>query len=140
MRRLIYEKYYTNFFGRNITQLYLVTLCIKYKIERVFNLLGYISIWVQRFSLRLRFLRFMPFFFLHAFQLQGTKCTVHVLFIHYSRDPQPFYLEKNIYIKNCSHGTIHLFKNYFVIVFSVFNKISCIQTNSFVSLILFIGS
>ena len=29
-----------------------------------------------------------------------------------------------IFIKNRFHGTIHIFKNYFTIVFSVFSKIS----------------
>ena len=38
-----------------------------------------------------------------------------------------FIQEKNI--KNESHDTIYTFKNYFAIVFSVFNNISCIQTN-----------
>ena len=32
-------------------------------------------------------------------------------------------------IKNGSHGAIYMFKNYFTTVFSVFSKISCIQTN-----------
>ena len=58
-----------------------------------------------------------------------THCsrTVHTLFMHCSQDPRLLYSEKNI--KNESHGTIHPFKNYFAIVFSVFSKISCIQTN-----------
>jgi len=34
-----------------------------------------------------------------------------------------------IFIKSESHGTIHTFKNYFTIVFSVFSKISDIQTH-----------
>ena len=34
-----------------------------------------------------------------------------------------------IFIKNGSYGTIHTFKNYFSTVFSVFNKISDIQTD-----------
>ena len=33
------------------------------------------------------------------------------------------------FIKNGSHDTIHTFKNYFVTVFSVFSKISSIQTD-----------
>ena len=33
------------------------------------------------------------------------------------------------YIKNGSHDTIHTFKNYFNTMFSVFSKISCIQTD-----------
>ena len=49
------------------------------------------------------------------------------LFIHCSWDLHLLYWEKNI--KNGSHGTISIFKNYFATVFSVFNKISCIQTD-----------
>ena len=41
--------------------------------------------------------------------------------IHCSRDPQTSFFNKT-FIKNGSHGTIHTFKIYFVIVFSVFNK------------------
>ena len=47
--------------------------------------------------------------------------------VHYSRDPQVLYSEKNI--KNGSHDTVHTFKNYFTIVFPVFSKISDIQTD-----------
>ena len=35
-----------------------------------------------------------------------------------------------IFIKNRSYGTIHTFKNYFTIMFSIFSKISGIQTHS----------
>ena len=45
-----------------------------------------------------------------------------------SRDPQTSFFTKPL-IKNGSHSTIHTFKNYFAIVFSVFSKISCIQTD-----------
>ena len=38
-------------------------------------------------------------------------------------------LFNNFFIKNWSHSTIHTFKNYFVTVFSVFNKISDTQTH-----------
>ena len=94
--------------------------------------------WIQcTFGLRvhvdhLRFQLLLFFFFFsacmnsnrtihaHEFTIQETKCTVHALFTHCLRDPQPFYSEK-IYIKNEPHGTIHTFKNYFVIVFSVFS-------------------
>ena len=62
----------------------------------------------------------LPFFFfsLHTFLLQGTRAllsTIRGL--------------KNI--KNRSHGTIYIFKNYFAIVVSVFSlaKISYIQTD-----------
>ena len=33
------------------------------------------------------------------------------------------------FIKNGSYGTIYTFKNYFATIFSIFNKISSIQTN-----------
>ena len=46
--------------------------------------------------------------------------------VHCSQDPQISFLNK-IFIKNGSHDTIHMFKNYFAIVFSVFSKISGIQ-------------
>ena len=45
-----------------------------------------------------------------------------------SLNPQLLYSEKKN-IKNRSHDTIHTFKNYFITVFSVFSKISCIQSN-----------
>ena len=48
--------------------------------------------------------------------------------VHCSRDPQTSFLS-NFFIKNGSHDTIHIFKNYFIIVFSVSRKISCIQTD-----------
>ena len=47
--------------------------------------------------------------------------------MHYSQDPQTSFFTQTLF-KNGSHSTIHIFKNYFVTVFSVFNKISCIQT------------
>ena len=40
--------------------------------------------------------------------------------VHCSRDPQISFFN-NFFIKNGSYGTIHIFKNYFAIVFSVFN-------------------
>ena len=45
-------------------------------------------------------------------------------------DPQ-ITLFSNFFIKNGFHGTIHVFKNYFAIVFLVFsfNKISSTQTD-----------
>ena len=46
---------------------------------------------------------------------------------HCSYTIATLYAFKNI--KNESHGTIHTFKNYFVIVFSVLTKISSIQTD-----------
>ena len=49
--------------------------------------------------------------------------------VHYLRDPKTSFFNKN-FIKNGSHSTIHTFKNYFEIVFSIFSKISGIQTDS----------
>ena len=56
--------------------------------------------------------------------------------VDYLRDLQTS-LFSNFFIKNESHDIIHIFKNYFAIVFSIFNfqfsvfsKISCIQMNS----------
>ena len=48
----------------------------------------------------------------------------NALFTHYLRNPQSLYSEKNI--KNGFYGIIHTFKNYIIIVFSVFSKIKCI--------------
>ena len=42
--------------------------------------------------------------------------------VHCSWDSQTSFFSKT-FIKNRSHGTIHTFKNYFVIVFSIFNGI-----------------
>ena len=41
--------------------------------------------------------------------------------IHCSPNSQTSFLNK-IFIKNGSHGTVHTFKNYFAIVFSVFSN------------------
>ena len=49
--------------------------------------------------------------------------------VHCSRDLQTSFFNKT-FIKNGSYDIIHTFKNYFVIVFSVFSKISGIQTHS----------
>ena len=86
-----------------------------------------VSVWIHGAFLHLPFFFFFFFFFMR-FLVFETNYTVHVLFIHCSRDPQPLYSEKNI--KKWSHGTIHIFKNYFTTVFLVSAKISCIQTDS----------
>ena len=56
------------------------------------------------------------------------ECDYSVGPVHYSRDSNTSFFTET-FIKNWSHGTIHTFKNYFVIVFSVFNKISNTQTH-----------
>ena len=65
------------------------------------------------------------FFFFHtflAFRDKFYSCTVHTLFTYCSNIVHMTYttLFKNN-IKNRSYGTIYTFKNYFIIVFSVFN-------------------
>ena len=90
--------------------------------------------------------RFTLWFFWHAFS--SAKLKVRLLFmnssriiwlfnsfsatsvgpVHCSRDLQ-ISLFINFFIKNGSHGSIHTFKNYFTTVFSVFSKISSIQTD-----------
>ena len=76
----------------------------------------YGAVWIQ-LKLRLRFLRFFFFFFsTHICWLFHGKQYIHALFT----DPQiPFF--SNFFIKNWSHSTIHIFKNYFATVFSVFS-------------------
>ena len=94
------------------------------------------SVWVQRFSPTSAFLAFHAFFFFSPrvsalrdkCTVHDCSCDVHVPFMHCSQDPQP--LSSNNNNKNESHSTIHTFKNYFATVFSVFSKISCIQTDS----------
>ena len=48
--------------------------------------------------------------------------------VHYLRDLQTSFFNKT-FIKNGSHNTIHIFKNYFITVFSIVNKINGIQTD-----------
>ena len=48
--------------------------------------------------------------------------------VYCARDSQTYFFNKT-FIKNGSHGIIHTFKNYFAIMFSVFSKISGIQTD-----------
>ena len=57
-----------------------------------------------------------------------SEMALFVGLVHYSRDPQTSFFIQTL-IKNGSHSTIHTFKNYFAIVFSVFSKISCIKTD-----------
>ena len=67
------------------------------------------------------------FFFLCKLFWLGDKVAVHThkvtrLFIGSAT---------TLFRKNIKNGsTIHIFKNYFVTMFSVFSKISCIQTDS----------
>ena len=72
-----------------------------------------VSVWIQ-LNLASTFCNnvFSFFFLLRVnsdFTVYGTKNTIHILFMYYSR---------TVY---GSHDTIHTFKNYFATVFSVFN-------------------
>ena len=100
------------------------------------------------YALHLRFFSLFFFFFslLLRTHLGGQTATVHEQYpyivdfsasfinlmgpVNSAQDPQTS-LFSNFFIKNGSHGTIHIFKNYFATVFSVFsfNKISSIQTD-----------
>ena len=86
--------------------------------------LGGVWIWMKNQCLRLVF---------PSFSFLCTRITLfrrhYALFMYCSQDPQLLYSEKNI--KNGSHDTIHIFKNYFATVFSVFSKISNIQMDSY---------
>ena len=62
---------------------------------------------------------FFLFFFFACVSTLGDK-------VHCSRDPQPLIQKKNLKI---GPTALFTFKNYFIIVFLVFNKISCLQTN-----------
>ena len=78
-----------------------------------------VSVWILMTTLSV----YVFFFFLRSAVLSFSMGP-----IHYSRDPQTSFFIKN-FIKNRSHGTIHTFKNYVATVFSVFSKISGIQTH-----------
>ena len=88
-----------------------------------------VCVWIRMTYMLLAFCIFFFFFsflFFACVSILEDKIycsyTVYVLFKGLTT-----ILLKNIYIKNWSHGTVHTFKNYFDIVFSVFHKISCIQ-------------
>ena len=67
------------------------------------------------------FFKFLATRFCGYWLFQWVPCTMHgthkLLFFN------------KTFIKNGSHNTIHTFKNYFATVFSVFSKISGIQTH-----------
>ena len=66
------------------------------------------------------------FFFFEAHFFGSGHCSMGP--VHYLRDPKISFFNKT-FTKNGPYSTIHTFKNYFVIVFLVFNKISGIQTH-----------
>ena len=95
-----------------------------------------VSVWIPlKLHLRLwSYIFFLPFFFSRVFgvmRLLFMTCSLNSsrkCWIFHSKqciralftDPQiPFF--NYFFIKNGSHGTIHIFKNYFATVFSVFS-------------------
>ena len=86
---------------------------------------------IQRLRRRVSRLRISIFFFFARVSLlQETQSIIYILFIHFLCIVYRIYnyfIKKNI--KNRFYGTIYIFKNYFATVFSIFNKIDCIQTD-----------
>ena len=64
------------------------------------------------------------FGFTFAFFFFLARVNSNIIWIHYTGDK--VHCSRTVHR---SHGTIHIFKNYFVTKFSIFSKISCIQTN-----------
>ena len=88
------------------------------------------GVWIQ-IILRLCFAfsaSFFSFFFTRFALGDNYHCSriVEALFMYCSQDPHSLY-SKKIKIKNGFHNIIHIFKNYFATIFSVFSKISYIQ-------------
>ena len=79
-------------------------------------------VWIYVHVWRLTF----HFFF---FSLRSVFQCFLVGLVHYSQHLQTSFFNKT-FIKNGFHGIIHTFKNYFFIMFLVFNKISNTQTQS----------
>ena len=82
----------------------------------------------------------LPFFFFFGsvFSIFLTLCHTNGS-VHYSRNSQTSFFS-NFFIKIWSYGTIHTFKNYFITIFSIFSKISDIQTDFTLSMPFFIQS
>ena len=84
-----------------------------------------VTVWIAHLlRLRFQFCVFLFFFFLLFSRFSRRQIS---LFTHCSRTIHALFtgptatLFRKKYIKNGSHGTIHAFKNYFAIVFSVFS-------------------
>ena len=98
------------------------------------------AVWIHILHVHVLCFPFLFFLFFYPQLLTFLQCTVHISTtqvgpVHCSRDLQ-ISLFSNFFIKNKSHSTIHIFKNYFATMFSVFSfqfsvfsKISCIQTD-----------
>ena len=83
----------------------------------------YIPVWIESTS---SVSAFYVFFFF--FSLRSTFQCISVGSVHSLWKSQTSFFNKT-FIKNESHCTIHTFINYFVTLFSIFSKISGIQTD-----------
>ena len=88
----------------------------------------FVCVWIPRPRLRFAFHAFSLSFFFFFFLFSPQLLTSQLWTVHCLRVPQITFFS-NFFIKNEFHNTIYTFKNYFATVFSVSEKISCIQTN-----------
>ena len=79
-----------------------------------------------------RFPSFFFFFFSRSCWLFFHEQCISVGPMHYLRDLQISFFS-NFFIKNWFYRTVHTFKYYFAIIFSIFSKISYIQINLILS-------
>ena len=84
----------------------------------IYSVLLDIEVCASAFSLSLLFC-FLEASFSNFMFHQWVSCTVYGI--------HKLLFSTIFFIKNGSHGTIHTFKNYFAIVFSIFSKINSIQ-------------
>ena len=96
-------------------------------ISRIVCLLRSFNLLLVFFFFYVSHYAFQHFFFFFT-PLRSTFKYFPVSIVYYLRDPQTFFSNKT-FIKNEFHSTIHTFKNYFITVFLIFSKISCIQTD-----------
>ena len=95
--------------------------------KKVGSYLHYVPIWLLMKRQRL-VSAFSSLFILLLFFYRCAFCGFLVGSMHGLWDTQTSFFNKS-FIKNRSHNTIYTFKNYFITILSVFNKISGIQTH-----------
>ena len=110
-----------------MSKLFLVIMLVTQIISQIFLYIstGQVPVWKQLLIPSVCVLCVFFFFFRSAFQ--PAKCFFSGLCSLFTESTN--FIFNKIFIKNESHGTIYTFKNYFVIVFLVFSKISGIQTD-----------
>ena len=95
--------------------------------RKTFNSIQMLTKYPFGYNSHIQCLCFTLFFFFFSF-LRKAFLGFPMGPVHGSRDPQTSFFNKT-FIKNGPHNTIYTFKNYFATVFSVFSKISGIQTH-----------